>query len=45
LADGGAAGVQAALSDLTTDLVETMRLCGAADLAALTRDLIAPGRT
>jgi 4-hydroxymandelate oxidase len=41
LATGGAAGVQAVLDTCTAELATAMALCGAADLAGLTRDLLA----
>jgi 4-hydroxymandelate oxidase len=40
LAVDGAAGVQAVLEHLHDEMVRTMRLCGAASLAALTPDLV-----
>jgi 4-hydroxymandelate oxidase len=42
LALDGEAGVVAVLDALTRDLARVMAFCGAADLAAVTRDLLAP---
>jgi 4-hydroxymandelate oxidase len=42
LAAAGAAGVQHVLEDLTDDLAHAMALVGAADLSALTPDLVVP---
>jgi 4-hydroxymandelate oxidase len=42
LAAAGAAGVQHVLEDLSDDLAHAMALAGAADLAALTPDLVVP---
>jgi 4-hydroxymandelate oxidase len=40
LATGGADGVRAVLEGYTAELARAMALCGAADLSALTRDLL-----
>jgi 4-hydroxymandelate oxidase len=45
LALGGAPAVERWLAELTADVVETLRLAGAADLTAVTADLIAAPRT
>jgi 4-hydroxymandelate oxidase len=42
LATGGAAGVQAVLDGFVDELARAMALCGAADIAGLTADLLAP---
>ncbi|MCB9527556.1 MAG: alpha-hydroxy-acid oxidizing protein, partial [Myxococcales bacterium] len=43
LAVGGEAGVRHVLSLLRAELLEAMALCGCADLAACTRDLVEGG--
>jgi 4-hydroxymandelate oxidase len=45
LAVGGEAGVRDVLDTLTEELVRSMALCGASELAHLDRDLLAAGRT
>jgi 4-hydroxymandelate oxidase len=42
LATGGGPGVQAVLDGFVDELARAMALCGAADIAALTADLLAP---